>query len=491
MEPRTFNVISIADSRAPEFSSVLRLFNTFRIKLFFTCLVLTLATSVSLFAQKTQSTDTVLTLQDAIKIADTNYPAIRAKTSKIKAARYNLKLQRQNLIPELDIDLQSNISTLNNINGLMYPQNAVLPISGPVTNGNSNNSVWGSAAGIQLSWEPFSFGERDSKIRLGKSSFNEAKDELNYELFNHTILLIDGWLNYLTSISILRTEQVNVDRTLSLYSAVKSLTISGLRPGVDSFIVKGEISKAKISLNKAISNEKVFKINLAELLGTTDTAFAVSRQNILTQLPIGFPSAENLATHPALKLYESKLEVGKSKLIVIKHLYHPKLTFFASSFARGSGANTVIGNDYSLKGLRFSKYNHALGVTLSLPILQFFPDRTKTEIQKYNLSSLKSSMNVQHLKLKQAEATAIVNIQTAIKNYAESETQLTASEEAYKEMQVRYTTGLTTLTELFQIQYALVKAEQANAIALIMIWKSYLLYSQATGNINFFLNQVK
>ncbi len=460
-------------------------------KLFIAYLSCFIAVSTPLFAQKSAVRDTVLILQDAIRIAENNYPSIQAKTASAKAAASNIKLQRQDLIPALDVNLQGNTATLNNTYGLMYPQNIVLPISGPVQNGNLYRPVWGSAAGVLLSWQPITFGERNAKINLGKAALDEANNDLANAIFNHDLLVIGGWLNYLTALAIVQTQQMNVDRTLSIYAAVKSLTNSGLRPGVDSFIVKGEISKANILLNTAAGDAATYKIALAELLGTLDTSFVVSPQNVLTQLPINPSSADSLTNHPVLKLYQSKIDIANNQLAVIKHEYRPKLSFFTSSFARGSGANIDGGNDYSLKGLSFSKYNYAIGATLSFPILQFFPNRTKSEIQQYNISSLRSRMTEQQLILKQAEATTAVYIQTAIKNYAESKTQLMAAEEAYKEMNVRYKTGLTTLPELFQIQYELAKAADEEAIALITIWKSYLYYTQATGNINFFLNQVK
>lgn len=447
--------------------------------------------TVPLFAQLGVIKGDTLTLQEAVKFSENNYPSIHAKTLAEKAAFFNLKLQRQDLIPVLDVNIQANTATLNNTYGLMYPQNIILPISGPVTEKDINRPVWGSAGGILLSWQPVTFGERTAKINLGKAALDDANNDLADEIFNHDLLLISAWLNYFEAVATVQTQHVNLERTLSVYTSVKSLANSGLKPGVDSFIVKGEISKASILLNKAIADEAAYKVMLAELLGIMDTSFVVSPQNILTEVPLNPSSADSLSNHPLLRLYQSKIEIANGELAVITHEYRPKLSFFTSYFARGSGASIDGNNDYSLKGLSFNKYNYAIGAMLSFPILQFFSNRTKSEIQQYNISAMRSEMGEQELLLKRNEASGAIYIRTSIENYSESKKQLLAATEAYKQMNVRYQRGLTTLPELFQVQYELAKAEEENAIALITIWKSYLYYTQATGNINSFLNQVK
>lgn len=462
-----------------------------KISLLFLLSVFLLIIPRSLWARQPDPKDTVLTLHDAIQIAERNYPSIQSKSAAVKVASFDLKAQREDLLPRIDLNLQANKATLNNIYSLMYPQDVVLPISGPVKNGNSDSPVWSSAGGILLSWQPLTFGERNAKIRLGQAEVKESDSDLSNEIFNHDLELIDGWLNYLAANAVVGTQKVNLNRTLTLYRAVKSLTNTGLKPGVDSVIIQGEISRATITLNKAMEDASAYKINLARLMGVTDTSFMIEPQSILSMAP-AFPlSGDSLSNNPLLKLYRSKVAVEREKLSVISHQYAPKLNFFASSFARGSGAEIDGDNDYSLNGLKFSKYNYAIGATLSFSVLQFFPNRTEKQMQQYRLLAIISSMNEQKLKLQQRIATVRVYVQTAIRNYAESKLQLTAAKEAYREMETRYSAGLTTLPDLFQIQYELAKAEETNAIALIAIWESYLYYTQATGNINLFLNQVK
>ncbi|MHB1922151.1 MAG: TolC family protein [Chitinophagaceae bacterium] len=433
-----------------------------------------------------------MTLQQAITLAEKHYPSIQSKESMVGAAQANLELQHQDLIPRLDAGLQVNKATLNNIDGLYFPQNIIPPISGPVHSGNNYRPTWGSTGGLLLSWQPFTFGQRKAKINLGKATLEEAQKDLANTLFNHDLLVLDGWLNYFGARAQAQVEKVNVDRTQAIFISVKSLTESGLKPGVDSFIVKGEIAKATIAFNQANAEVAASKIRLSELIGASDTFFEMAPQNILSFPPLVNPFEDSTASAPSIKLEQSKIDIANQGLAVIQHAYRPQLSFYTSSFARGSGADfSGNNNDYSLKGLRFSKYNFAIGASLTFPILQFLTNRTRTKIQLYQISSAQFLMREQELKLQKGEQTARVYIQSSRQNFQASKLQVESAEQAYLEMNARYQAGLTTLPQLFQIQYELAKAEEENVIALISIWKSYLYFTQESGDIRFFLNQVK
>jgi len=64
-------------------------------------------------------------------------------------------------------------ATSNNITGMIYPQ-YIIPISGPPSKGNDYSGIPGSAAALNLQWEPVTFGQRSSEVEL-------ARGRLQYE----------------------------------------------------------------------------------------------------------------------------------------------------------------------------------------------------------------------------------------------------------------------------------------------------------------------
>src|SRR5439155_1069486 len=55
------------------------------------------------------------------------------------------------------------------------PQSIIPPISGPVLGTKSYDSVWGSAAGVLLSWEAVDFGQRKASVDVARAQTSAAK----------------------------------------------------------------------------------------------------------------------------------------------------------------------------------------------------------------------------------------------------------------------------------------------------------------------------
>ena len=77
-------------------------------------------------------------------------------------------------VPRLDLLWQANRATRNNVFGLLFPQAVVPPISGPVLGTTMYDSVWGSAAGVLLSWQAVDFGVRRANVEAARAQASLA-----------------------------------------------------------------------------------------------------------------------------------------------------------------------------------------------------------------------------------------------------------------------------------------------------------------------------
>src|SRR5438270_5895462 len=116
-----------------------------------------------------------LTLIQAVDNASKNYPSIRVSQEQINAAAAAIQLARTAYLPRVDSVAQVNRATRNNVFGLLLPQSVIPSMSGPVIGSNNLGSVWGSAIGGLVSWEPFDFGLR--KASVGAASAARAQTE--------------------------------------------------------------------------------------------------------------------------------------------------------------------------------------------------------------------------------------------------------------------------------------------------------------------------
>ena len=141
--------------------------------------IVLLGETVGLGQSSVKPPQSPLTLDQAVDFALANYPAVRASMERALASKEGVSLSRTTYLPRTDLLWQSNRATRNNIFGLYFPQGVVPPISGPVLSSTSDRGVWGSMAGILLSWEPFDFGYRGANVGVAKATENRANAELS------------------------------------------------------------------------------------------------------------------------------------------------------------------------------------------------------------------------------------------------------------------------------------------------------------------------
>src|SRR5436305_7522939 len=110
------------------------------------------------------ATPPALTITLAVESALHNYPSIRVSQEQINAAAAGIQLARTAYLPHVDALAQANRATRNNVFGLLLPQGVIPSISGPVIGSNNFGTVWGSAIGTLVTWEPFDFGLRRASV---------------------------------------------------------------------------------------------------------------------------------------------------------------------------------------------------------------------------------------------------------------------------------------------------------------------------------------
>src|SRR3954469_24196673 len=101
-----------------------------------------------------------LTLEQALQYHVHHYPTIRAALEQTHASAAGVDVARAAYLPRLDSLWQSNRATANNVFGQLLPQSVIPALTGPVLPSPTSESVWGSAAGALLTWEPVDLGLR-------------------------------------------------------------------------------------------------------------------------------------------------------------------------------------------------------------------------------------------------------------------------------------------------------------------------------------------
>jgi len=434
------------------------------------------------------STDTLVDLKSAVQLAEQRYHLLKAGKFEADAASKHIDVVKYSRLPTIDATYQAGFGTANNLTGIFYPS-GILPMTGPPSSSNNYNPATGSAASILLNWQAVTFGERAAQIDVSIAEAKSKNLEWKQELFNHKINVISAYLDVLLSLDVIHIHQQNIQRVEANLTQSRTLTISGIKPGVDTALFLSEFSKAKIDLLNAQKLLQTQQLLLAQLI-VVDALPVPTDSNFLNRLPPVFTGNDTSFTnHPFIQYSQSQLELSKSRERLLKKSYFPTLNVWSTTFARGSGFEP----NQSIKtwdGLALNRYNYGAGVQLTFPIMKYGEVKRQLEQQDFlsKASEERLEDNKEALTTQQLIANTSFNNSMAVAG--ETQQQLKSAQYAFTAMQIRYNTGIVNFSDLILAQYNLLKAELDVKTAYWDAWKALLLEAAVKGDVNIFLNEI-
>jgi outer membrane protein TolC len=428
-------------------------------------------------------------LKSLLTLAETNYPVIAAKQAAAEAALASVSLEKNRLLPSLDAAYQTNYSTYNNITGMSYP-GQLLPISGPPTSQNYNNAVPGSAVSLLLKWEPVTFGQRNAAVDYNRKLYEKQLAGIDDEILRLKFRVAFIYLEMAATGELIKVFQKNIVRNEFNLKQAVTLVSAGLLPAVDSLRFRGELSKARTELFKIKNLFETQKQELLELLATNEITDIDPDDFFVQNLPLEPADASVAVENPTLKMARFELEANQARLQQINRSWTPKLEFWGTTYARGSGIS-YDGTVNKADGWSFSRYNYGVGLQLVFPILDLTNVKLKTNRQEALTSSSESYFRQTQSTLNKEESIALNDLKTALLVAREVPVEFEANESAFLALQTRYNSGLTDYSELIQAQYDLLNAEASLKNASVSSWKSLLKLAVIRGDVNIFLNQIK
>ena len=425
-------------------------------------------------------------LDSLLQTTARNYPLIKAKRLQTQGLQQAVQLKKNGIIPSLNASYQLDYATYNNITGMIYPQ-YIIPISGPPSQSNNYGGVPGSAAALNLLWEPVTFGQRQSEIDLAKSRAESGKADETLTVFRQQLLVINAWLNYQLTTDLVKVYQIAIDRQAYDLTRAQGLVSSGLRPGTDSSSFHAELAKAKVQLLSFEQRRDSTLIILKELVGGQLPTGLVTDTTLFQYLPAMLPVMA-IVQHPEIGLQQQQVQTDELTLKASRRSLLPKLTFWGTTYGRGSGVD-VNGAVNSSNGLGFERYNYGIGAQLSFPLLEVFRQKPLFRQQELNIAASREQLSEVQLRLNAQQEIAESALQKAIQAAQLTPEASKAAKYAYDAILSRYQSGLISYADVIQSQQQLFEAEASVKVSYWTAWKALLSKAAGTGSLDIFLNQ--
>jgi outer membrane protein TolC len=425
-----------------------------------------------------------IALQDAIRYASENYPAIRAAQARVAAQESGVDLANTAYLPRVDSSLQINRATRNNVAGLLLPGTTIPPISGPVSAATSWSSIWGSGAAVVASWEAFDFGQRRASVDLARALVVRADAGADVTRLDVAVKTADAFLGLAAAQETVRAARANVDRQQVFANAVAALVTNQLRPGADDTRAQAELALARIQSIQAEQAEQIARASLAQWLGVPPERVQIAGGPLLQAPPPEPAAPPPVTTHPVAEAQMAAVESSLALQHVLGSSYAPRINLQTAYSLRGTGATANGTHLGGSDGLDFDTPNWAVGFTATFPVFDWFSLRERTRIEAHNERAERATYErvVRELSAQVEQARAEMD---GTRRVAENTPiQLQAARVLEQQSRARYDAGLATIIEVADAQRLLLQAEVGDALARLGVWRALVADAAARGDIS-------
>ncbi len=425
------------------------------------------------------------TVDQAVSAALEKYGGVRVSREKASEAAQAIRLARTAYLPQTDFLAQANRATRNNVFGMMLPQSTLPNISGPPLANNSMTSVWGTAVGLLVSWEPFDFGRRASQVNAATAHQRYAEAILTRTRFEVAASAADGFLTVLAAEQTVAAAAASVKRARSLEEIVAAQVNAELRPGADHSRLKAEVALAQAQLVQAEQAVAVAKAALSQY-GLEPTFQAVAGA-LLETPPAAVLAQADLRSHPVARVQAAAVEEAQARQKILDKAYYPKFNVQGATYARGTGANPDFTTGGAAAGLGPNIVNWGAGLTVTFPAMSLPGLRLQRGIEasQTRAEQMRQEQLAQDLAARLAQANA--QLEGARKLVALLPAQREAAAAGEQQATARYRAGLGTIAEVAEAQRLLTQTEIDDRLAKLAVWRAMLAVSTAQGDIEPFL----
>jgi outer membrane protein len=448
-------------------------------------ILMCLAASASLLLA--QQSTVSLTISQAVDRASRGYPSVQAAEEQVNAAVAGIRLARTNYLPSVNAVSQVNRATRNNVFGLLFPTNLIPNMSGPVLGTDNGKSVWGSAVGVFVSWEPFDFGRRHAEVESAEATRNRSELSAKRTQFEVTTATAAAFITLLASEQTVHAAQAAVDRAKVLVRSVTALVNAQLRPGADASRADTELDAAETQLMQAEQAADIARIALAQYTGLDAKGIQAVPGRLLELPAEGEPASTTVDNNPAAKEQDAVVQESEARLKVLERTYRPTFNLQLGGFSRGTGAlpNGVTLGGWS--GLGPNYFNAGAGFTINFPILSL-PSIRAQEAEEAATGRSASATYRQILTELQAQLKAAqATLTQARRIAAETPKEVADARTGFDQANAQYRSGLTTILAVAEAQRLLAQGEIDDSLARLAVWRAVLQIATAQGDITNFL----
>lgn len=430
-----------------------------------------------------------LTLALVIQEAEAKYPAIRAAQEQEEAARNAISVAKTAYLPRADVLWQTNRATTNRPNVSLVPQ-PIVPVPAPPARSETSHSDWNTATGVLLAWQPFDFGVRRSQVGVAKFSFEAAQHGTDLSRLDVASAAAGAYLDVVSAQQTVAVRQANVDRMETFAKNVHVLVDNTLRPGADASQADAQLALARTQLIQAQTQEQVRLEALANFLQVPTQQMVIDGKDVLSPPPTSPLIETPSEAHPQAQQLAALLKEQKQQVHLLSRSYAPVFNLYGSASGLGAGLTSTSAPAFEggTSGLAPNVFNWAVAVQVTFPAFQVFTIHEQKKQQQAQMLSTQAAYQQTLGDLSTQERQARDMLQGAQRVAQNTPVEVAAAQDAERQQQARYKSGLATVVDVTAAEAALAQAEGDDAVERVNVWRGLAGVAEAQGDLTPFLH---
>jgi outer membrane protein len=435
---------------------------------------------------RAQTLSIVSVVQDAAR----DYPLIHVTEAELNASVANIRLSRTAYLPRVDGLAQFNRATRNNVFGALLPQSVVSSMSGPVINSNNGGSVWGSATGLLVNWQPFDFGLRRANVQSAVYAKDRADASVSRTRLEVSTAAADAYLTTLVAGQAKQAAQAAVDNWETLRQSVHALASAELRPGADESRIDAEKAVAMTQLALAQEAVETSRATLNKFVAEADNSSAALEPSaVFSRLPsvIDETAPFQPAANPIMAEQKAAVAQSAAQLHAIERSWVPQFNLEAAGYGRGTGAELNGQRLSGANGLAPNIGDYAAGLNITFAFMDFASIHAREASQASTVAAAQAHEQLASRELQEQFAQSAAVLRASRSVAENTPIALSSAQTSFAQANARYKAGLSPIDDLAEAQRILVQAQIDDSIARLNVWRAFLHLQAVRGDLEPFL----
>lgn len=407
-----------------------------------------------------------LSLDDCLKLAAGNHPALAAAQAGVAGASEAVGEARAPYYPQVDLNAGYHRWQRRAFlpSGLLLPGRGVPELIGPLDDWNG-----GLSSRVTL----YDSGERRAGLDAAQARLAGAEADAAATQADVRLATQAAFYSLAAARDLAAVAAQNLARTESHQQLAEALRQAGAVPQADVLRAQAEVANARLQLISAQSRVQVAAGHLNTVMGrAAETPLEIQAVSAAPPPPARADLAaaieHALAHRPELQAGEQHAAAARAAVAGARAARAPKLRADGSFGWR---------DDAWLPGTR----EWQAGLSIDVPVFDAGSRAHRVARSRADLAREEAVLENRRLQIREEVWSAASELERAWVSIAANETSVRASAESLRAVRERYAAGAAVVTDLLDTQTALARAEAALAGARWEYFAARATFDRATG----------